>query len=206
MHFQKLAVVFALSAIGLAQDVDQDDVPMQCRSVCDSVTRLTRDCDTSTNDDMAERQCICNGQNANTAVPLCAACIMQNGGEMDNDVNDIVRECSFSTTSYNPSAASTAPPASASGTSAAPNASNASSSGPGPMTSMSGTASRPSGMPSNTASATGASGSGGSGTGNSPSGTGAAGSGDGPGNAAPANMASAALGLGGLLAALGLAL
>ena len=123
------------------------------------------------------------------------------------DVNDIVRECSFSTTSYNPSAASTAPPASASGTSAAPNASNASPSGPGPMTTMmSGTASRPSGMPSNTASATGASGSGGPGNGNGPSGTGAAGSGDGPGNAAPANMASAALGLGGLLAALGLAL
>ncbi|KAI4650989.1 hypothetical protein J4E93_003347 [Alternaria ventricosa] len=170
MHFQKLAIVFALSAIGLAQDVDRDDVPQQCRQVCDSVTRLTRDCDNSTNDDMAERQCICNGQNANTAVPLCAACIMQNGGEMDNDVNDIVRECSFSTTSYNPSAASTAPPASAS--------------------------------------ATGASGSGGPGNGNGPSGTGAAGSGngDGPGNAAPANMASAALGLSGLLAAVGLVL
>jgi hypothetical protein len=38
MHFQKLALVFALSAIGLAQDVDQDDVPMQCRDVCSSVT------------------------------------------------------------------------------------------------------------------------------------------------------------------------
>jgi hypothetical protein len=48
MHFQKLALVFALSAIGLAQDVDQDDVPMQCRDVCSSVTRLTRDCDNST--------------------------------------------------------------------------------------------------------------------------------------------------------------
>jgi len=48
MHFQKLAIVFALSAIGLAQDVDRDDVPQQCRQVCDSVTRLTRDCDNST--------------------------------------------------------------------------------------------------------------------------------------------------------------
>jgi len=117
MHFQKLAIVFALSAIGLAQDVDNDDVPMQCRDVCASVVTLTRDCDNSTTDDAAERQCICNGQNANTAIPLCAACIVQNGGELDNDVSDIVRECSFSTTSYNPSAASTAPPASASATS-----------------------------------------------------------------------------------------
>ncbi|CAI9628943.1 unnamed protein product [Alternaria burnsii] len=117
MHFQKLAIVFALSAIGLAQDVDNDDVPMQCRDVCASVVTLTRDCDNSTNDDAAERQCVCNAQNANTAIPLCAACITQNGGELDNDVSDIVRECSFSTTSYNPSAASTAPPASASATS-----------------------------------------------------------------------------------------
>ncbi|CAN9348733.1 unnamed protein product [Alternaria alternata] len=102
MHFQKLAIVFALSAIGLAQDVDNDDVPMQCRDVCASVVTLTRDCDNSTNDDAAERQCICNAQNANTAIPLCAACITQNGGELDNDVSDIVRECSFSATSYNP--------------------------------------------------------------------------------------------------------
>jgi hypothetical protein len=48
MHFQKLAIVFALSAIGLAQDVDNDDVPMQCRDVCASVVTLTRDCDNST--------------------------------------------------------------------------------------------------------------------------------------------------------------
>jgi hypothetical protein len=48
MHFQKLAIVFALSAIGLAQDVDNDDVPMQCRDVCSSVITLTRDCDNST--------------------------------------------------------------------------------------------------------------------------------------------------------------
>ncbi|CAN9127045.1 unnamed protein product [Alternaria alternata] len=199
MHFQKLAIVFALSAIGLAQDVDNDDVPMQCRDVCASVVTLTRDCDNSTNDDVAERQCICNAQNANTAIPLCAACITQNGGELDNDVSDIVRECSFSTTSYNPSAASTAPPASASGTSvgsvtsmvsmtsAMSNASSAA-----PTTTMSGATSGSSAA-SNAASAT--------------SGTGGAGGAQQTTNGAPApTMAAAAIGLGGVLGVAGLLL
>ncbi|CAN9084780.1 hypothetical protein CUC08_Gglean000709 [Alternaria sp. MG1] len=199
MHFQKLAIVFALSAIGLAQDVDNDDVPMQCRDVCASVVTLTRDCDNSTNDDAAERQCICNAQNANTAIPLCAACITQNGGELDNDVSDIVRECSFSTTSYNPSAASTAPPASASGTSvgsvtsmvsmtsAMSNASSAA-----PTTTMSGATSGSSAA-SNAASAT--------------SGTGGAGGAQQTTNGAPApTMAAAAIGLGGVLGVAGLLL
>ncbi|KAB2109420.1 hypothetical protein AG0111_0g1146 [Alternaria gaisen] len=199
MHFQKLAIVFALSAIGLAQDVDNDDVPMQCRDVCASVVTLTRDCDNSTNDDAAERQCICNAQNANTAIPLCAACITQNGGELDNDVSDIVRECSFSTTSYNPSAASTAPPASASGTSvgsvtsmvsmtsAMSNASSAA-----PTTTMS-RATSGSSAASNAASAT--------------SGTGGAGGAQQTTNGAPApTMAAAAIGLGGVLGVAGLLL
>ncbi|KAF7680059.1 hypothetical protein GT037_001710 [Alternaria burnsii] len=199
MHFQKLAIVFALSAIGLAQDVDNDDVPMQCRDVCASVVTLTRDCDNSTNDDAAERQCVCNAQNANTAIPLCAACITQNGGELDNDVSDIVRECSFSTTSYNPSAASTAPPASASGTSvgsvtsmvsmtsAMSNASSAA-----PTTTMSGATSGSSAA-SNAASAT--------------SGTGGAGGAQQTTNGAPApTMAAAAIGLGGVLGVAGLLL
>jgi hypothetical protein len=199
MHFQKLAIVFALSAISLAQDVDNDDVPMQCRDVCASVVTLTRDCDNSTNDDVAERQCICNAQNANTAIPLCAACITQNGGELDNDVSDIVRECSFSTTSYNPSAASTAPPASASGTSvgsvtsmvsmtsAMSNASSAA-----PTTTMSGATSGSSAA-SNAASAT--------------SGTGGAGGAQQTTNGAPApTMAAAAIGLGGVLGVAGLLL
>ncbi|KAF1968889.1 hypothetical protein BU23DRAFT_558114 [Bimuria novae-zelandiae CBS 107.79] len=108
MHFQKLALVFALSAIGLAQDVDQDDVPQQCQSVCSSIVSLTRNCDNSTNDDAAETQCICNGNNASSLVPLCAAYIAQNGGDRESDVYDIVRSCSFSSTSYDSSAAATA--------------------------------------------------------------------------------------------------
>ncbi|KAL1799630.1 hypothetical protein ACET3X_003667 [Alternaria dauci] len=200
MHFQKLAIVFALSAIGLAQDVDNDDIPTQCRDVCASVVTLTRDCDNRNNDDLAERQCVCSAQNANTIIPLCAACVIQNGGELDNDVSDVVRDCSFTSTSYNPTAASTAPPAVASGTSVASSvtslvsvtsaASNASSAAP--TASVSRTVSGTSAA-SNAASAT--------------SGTGGAGGAQQTTNAAPApTMAAAAIGLGGVLGIAGLLL
>ncbi|KNG48090.1 gpi anchored protein [Stemphylium lycopersici] len=119
MHYQTIALAFALSAVGLAQDVDRDDIPQQCVAICQPIVTLTQNCDNTTNDDddRAERQCVCNGQNASTIVPLCASCITQNGGEFDNDVSELVRECSFSSTSYAPSAASTAL---ASGASATP--------------------------------------------------------------------------------------
>ncbi|KAK3215356.1 hypothetical protein GRF29_19g3010196 [Pseudopithomyces chartarum] len=63
MQFRNLALAFAISTIGLAQDIDNDEVPP--------------------NDDNAELRCLCNGSNASTLVPLCAACISQNG-DRDN--------------------------------------------------------------------------------------------------------------------------
>lgn len=48
MHFQKLAIVFALSAIGLAQDVDSNDIPPACQSVCGNIVSLTQNCDNTT--------------------------------------------------------------------------------------------------------------------------------------------------------------
>ncbi|KAI2482367.1 hypothetical protein Ptr902_06748 [Pyrenophora tritici-repentis] len=48
--------------------------------------------------DAAELSCICNDQNAATAVPACAACINSNGGFLGrkDDVNEIIRACNFS--------------------------------------------------------------------------------------------------------------
>lgn len=48
MHFQKLALAFAVSAIGLAQDVDNNDIPPACQSVCGSIVSLTQNCDNTT--------------------------------------------------------------------------------------------------------------------------------------------------------------
>lgn len=62
-------------------------------------------------DDAAERECIC--RNTSFDVPkvaaLCAACLMQNvpaGGDRDGveDMNDIMSQCSFTSTTYVPEA------------------------------------------------------------------------------------------------------
>ncbi|KAF2251133.1 hypothetical protein BU26DRAFT_276623 [Trematosphaeria pertusa] len=106
MLVKNLVLAFTLAAIGLAQDVDSNDVPNQCQAVCASVVSLTSSCDQQ-NDDRAELDCVCQASGADTQVPLCAACVSQYDSDgNDNDVNDIVRSCSFSTTTYNPPAAS----------------------------------------------------------------------------------------------------
>jgi hypothetical protein len=97
MHYKTLAIAFALSTAGLAQKVEVDDVPRQCLDICTPVITLTANCDDRgpNDDDLAERQCICNAQNASTQIPNCAACISQNGGKFDNDAEELVRDCNF---------------------------------------------------------------------------------------------------------------
>ncbi|KAJ9144515.1 hypothetical protein NKR23_g5927 [Pleurostoma richardsiae] len=113
MRFQisLISTVVGLGIIALAQDIDSNDVPRECRSVCDPVTRLTRTCDRQNDDDDSGYiNCVCSADNAQTAIPLCEACVAvydTNDGH-DNDVNDLVRSCSFTTTSWNSAAASTA--------------------------------------------------------------------------------------------------
>ena len=48
MHYQTIALAFALSAVGLAQDVDRDDIPQQCVDICQPIVTLTQNCDNST--------------------------------------------------------------------------------------------------------------------------------------------------------------
>lgn len=45
MLVNNLLYLFTLAALALGQDVDDNDVPSQCRSVCASVTSLTNTCD-----------------------------------------------------------------------------------------------------------------------------------------------------------------
>ncbi|KAH7116978.1 hypothetical protein B0J11DRAFT_106087 [Dendryphion nanum] len=106
MLVQNVILGFALSSLGLAQDVDNDDIPVQCTAVCSAVVALSRTCDAQNNDnDPAYLNCVCNTVNANSIIPLCEACVSQfDSDRSDNDVNDLVRSCSFTTTSFNPSA------------------------------------------------------------------------------------------------------
>jgi hypothetical protein len=45
MLAKSLLFAAALSATGLAIDLDDNEVPYQCRDVCSSIVKLTKDCD-----------------------------------------------------------------------------------------------------------------------------------------------------------------
>jgi hypothetical protein len=48
MHAQSIVLAFALSVIGFAQqDIDNNDIPSQCSSVCSGLVQLTQTCDDS---------------------------------------------------------------------------------------------------------------------------------------------------------------
>ncbi|OJD34356.1 gpi anchored protein [Diplodia corticola] len=95
MQFKVLALLSALAAIGSAQDIDNNDVPNTCRSVCQSTIDLTTQCDRQTDDDdEGYINCVCSTTNASSFIPECEACVAAND-EADNDVRDIVRSCSF---------------------------------------------------------------------------------------------------------------
>lgn len=105
MRYNTIAIAFALSAVGLADKLEFEDVPRNCMDICTPVVNLTTGCDDRgpNDNDFAERQCICNAQNANTQIPNCADCIWRNGGEFDNDAQDLVRDCGFTPVSGAPS-------------------------------------------------------------------------------------------------------
>ncbi|EMD63503.1 hypothetical protein COCSADRAFT_37284, partial [Bipolaris sorokiniana ND90Pr] len=89
MRYNTIAIAFALSAVGLADKLEFEDVPRNCMDICTPVVNLTTGCDDRgpNDNDFAERQCICNAQNANTQIPNCADCIWRNGGEFDNGMS-----------------------------------------------------------------------------------------------------------------------
>lgn len=115
MLAKTIFLAIALSAAGLAQEIDNNDVPNQCRAVCASMVSLAAQCDRQHPDnDAQELNCICSASGANTQLPLCEACVAQfdddtddENSSRDNDVNDLLRSCSFTRTSYNPSATAT---------------------------------------------------------------------------------------------------
>ena len=63
--------------------------------------------------DAAELNCICTAPNANTLVPTCEACVAEydnddsdpEDGVDENDVLEVLRRCSFTTTAYNTASA-----------------------------------------------------------------------------------------------------
>lgn len=126
MLVKNIAFVFALAAVGFAAEIDNNDIPQQCRSVCADVVSLAQECDRTNNDnDRNELNCICSGTAA-SQIPICEACVRQfdddtddDDNDNDNDVFDVLTSCSLQRTTYNSAQATNAPASSGSGSGSA---------------------------------------------------------------------------------------
>merc|ERR1712080_615345 len=109
MHYKNTLLFVGLAALSVvkAQEFDNNDVPMQCRSVCQAMVDAARNCDNTNSGDPQEVDCICNTQGASTQLPECAACVRQYDTDDDdddddeNDVDEVMRSCGFSSTTIN---------------------------------------------------------------------------------------------------------
>ncbi|KAI1753727.1 hypothetical protein F4782DRAFT_66614 [Xylaria castorea] len=120
MQTKILTAIFLFAAFGATQDVDLDDFPRACQQDCQDITRLSDDCDRNTTDDAAERDCICNADNAQQQANSCAACVkanIQNDNDDDDDtcqskmtpfldLSDLFRACGWNYADVSPTSSS----------------------------------------------------------------------------------------------------
>lgn len=89
MQLQKLFALSSLAllgnVVGTLADVEADEVPKQCKQVCDSIVQRSEQCDKDTHDDHAEKECMCKLKNASTVVPQCEACVAKYHSEVSDD-------------------------------------------------------------------------------------------------------------------------
>jgi hypothetical protein len=79
MQYKNALLFLGLAALNAitAQEFDNNDVPSQCRSVCQAMVDAARTCDNTVDGDREEVNCVCNTSGASTQLPECAACIRQ---------------------------------------------------------------------------------------------------------------------------------
>ncbi|KAJ8129578.1 hypothetical protein O1611_g4054 [Lasiodiplodia mahajangana] len=100
MQTKILTALFLFAALGATQDVDVDDVPRACQQACQDISSLSDDCDNQTDDDTAERDCVCNANNALQQATSCAACVkanVQNNNDDDDeeDIRELFSACGW---------------------------------------------------------------------------------------------------------------
>ena len=89
MHLFKALPIFAtIASVALADiDLDREDIPTQCTSVCEPLRSLVEQCNVDDdavggdrNEDLLERQCVCTNTSFDVAgvAALCASCMEQN--------------------------------------------------------------------------------------------------------------------------------
>lgn len=88
MHFHRFLTLGSLVLAGssaLAAKLERDNVPKRCLDVCGPALDISRRCDDQNDNDAAEMRCICNANGAQTQIPICAACINENGQHNSSD-------------------------------------------------------------------------------------------------------------------------
>ncbi|KXT01892.1 hypothetical protein AC578_2170 [Pseudocercospora eumusae] len=94
------AVLAAAIAVVRSEDLEPNDVPPECRSICQPAIDLENSCDRqfddddndNNNSDQQYRDCVCKAQNANQALSACQNCVVQYPNYFidadDNDTDD----------------------------------------------------------------------------------------------------------------------
>ncbi|QGI66306.1 hypothetical protein CEK27_010277 [Fusarium fujikuroi] len=108
-----------------AEELSADDVPTACKTICQPVVNLTNACDIDPkgpekhsdrrrdlvildhedDDEPIEAACICTNKSFDIegVMGLCASCMAQNSKDTEvreTDIDKIMSQCSFSSTSY----------------------------------------------------------------------------------------------------------
>ncbi|KAI1026321.1 hypothetical protein LB503_012816 [Fusarium chuoi] len=104
-----------------AEELNADDVPTACKTICQPIVNLTNACDIDLkgpekhsdrrrdlvildhedDDEPIEAACICTNKSFDVegVMGLCASCMAQNSKDTE-DIDKIMSQCSFSSTSY----------------------------------------------------------------------------------------------------------
>ncbi|KAF5969369.1 protein CAP22 [Fusarium bulbicola] len=116
-----LAALVAFIPNAFAEELGADDVPTGCKTICQPIVNLTNACDIDPkdtekhsdrrrdlvildhedDDEPIEAACICTNRSFDVegVMGLCASCMAQNSKDTE-DIDKIMSQCSFSSTSY----------------------------------------------------------------------------------------------------------
>ncbi|CAF3526897.1 unnamed protein product [Fusarium graminearum] len=115
-----LAGLAAIIPFSMAEELDADDVPSTCRTICQPIVDLSNACDIdpkenktkdkrgdfllvarSKAEEAIEANCICTNKSFDVAsvMALCESCMVQNSDDA-KDVQKMMKQCDFTSTSY----------------------------------------------------------------------------------------------------------
>ncbi|RGP69229.1 mrna 3 -end-processing yth1 [Fusarium longipes] len=110
----------AIASFSVAEELDADDVPSSCKTICQPIVDLSSTCDIdpkenktmdkrgrfllmarSKAEEAIEANCICTNKSFDVAavMALCASCMGQNSEDTE-DIQKMMKQCDFASTSY----------------------------------------------------------------------------------------------------------